>query len=672
MRRAALLGTLIALACAAPAAAWVELPPYPIPHDGVADCLRAAGPGQLTLLGHLSRTTSATDLLTVGPHGIARTSSTTLGWLTACAEAGAAPGVAPLLVGPVVRSPHSDASRLRVAVPGGTPATLSSPSSAVVTPPSVAVAPNGAAVVAWEQVGNPGGLRVLAAVRPAPNSPFGSPVTLSAGSPGDGSPVQVVAPVAGIDSAGVATILWVPGFSGNGGGVLRVATTAAGRFGQPQTIASAAGDQLALAVSPGGRTLILSYGDSDSLVAFERPIGASAFAPVPVPTSGSPDDAAMSLADDGSAVIAYHADPTAVFALVRRPGGIFGHERLISGRLPDGFSQSGGSFGTSDSSSSVPPDDEAGDRMLAALGSGGRVLVTWVDPSGGGDAASAHVAGGTLAGGLTHATRLGSPCRTANATRPLTLADGALAAAWTDDARVDSEDDMDTPVGGGLLHVAVPGATPRSLAPGLSAELLGSRAVHGAQSLRLRVRCGHAPCVVRAHATTYSLDPSSDGGDDTVAASSVALPRYRSGVLRLAGVEDQSFARRSGAPETISLLACSAPGTGLSRLVLHEPLRRARPRPLPRILDLTARRRGARIRVTWRTATPATGTRFDVAAYPSASNTIPPTEAPVAGRGRTHFALTLQGSPARRERTVSVTASNDDQTQGTSTTARIR
>lgn len=667
MRRAALLGALIALALATPAAAWRELPPYPIPHDGVADCLRAAGPGQLALLGQLGRTTSATDLLSVGPSGLTRTSSTTLGWLTACAEVGVAPGRPPLLAAPVARGAKHSETAMRAAVAGSAPATLASTTRADGSP-TIAVAPNGAAVVAWQQAitDSSDPARLFAAVRPAATAPFGPPTMLGE-SPGS-------QPALAIDSAGVATVAWVSSDSRRGPRLLRIAsTTASGRFAASQAIASAPGRAVALAVSPGGRVLIVNYGGAFyALAAYERAPGASASVPVAIPASAPPNDIALALEDDGGAVIAYRSDATATFALLRRPGGTFGHEQLMDGQRSNGFSLGVGSgidFGPIEDSHPTPPDDAQGARLVAALGADGHVLVTWLDPSDARNAMSAHTASGTL-GGLSHAMRLGSPCRDANGARPLTLADGTLGASWTDNARVDSQDIIASPLAGGLLHVVVPGtaAPAATTTPGFSARLVGPRALHGGDALHLRVRCRRGPCVVRAFATTHSLDPSYDSA--TQVARSIVLNDSRSSMLQLDGIDPETFARPNGAPATISLVACSTEGTGVTHLTLHERLRRLPLRPLPRILDLVARRRGNGIRVTWRTADPARGASFEITARPA--DPAKPIDVLLDGHGRSHFSVTLHGSSSQRERAVSIDVSNGDQPQDATVTARIR
>jgi len=665
MRRLALLTALLALAVATPAAAWVELPPHPIPHDGVAGCLRAAGPGRLALLGRLGRATSAEDLLAVGSGGIVPGPSTTLGWLFECAEVGVAPGVTPLLVAPVVREPRSLATAMRVASAGGPPATLS-PAGPLAVSPRVAVAPNGAAIVAWDEfdVQSLGG-RVVAAFRPATDAPFGPATTLgyATGSGGD--------VVVGIDAAGHATVAWLGAGSARDAALLQVtSTTAAGGFTTSVPLASTAGDQLAIAVTPADRTLIANYGDG-SIATYERAPGASSFAPVPVLASQSADEVAPAVADDGSAMIAYRSGTDAAYALVRRPGGAFGREQRLT-RSGSGNDSVGVGFGVSQFARPAAPADERGSQIAVALDARGHVVVTWVAAVSLRDVPRAYVAHGTLAGGFARAAVFGSPCRPASAAQPIALADGQLAAAWTDNADTRSLLGAATPSGGGLLHVLLPGrAAPRRepAAPGLTARLDGPYALRVGQPLRLRVRCRRGPCVVRATATGYST--RTVGGDQLTvpASSSTALSPGHGALLELRPSQRTTFAPADTAQARVSLIACPATGAHITRTTLRLRLRRIAPRPLPRIQHLVARRRGRRIVVTWRTSIPARGVTFEVLAHPIDFADL--VYATVPGHGRRRFSTTLKEPSGAHSRSVSVAAVSPEQ-RSEPVTTRIR
>jgi hypothetical protein len=662
MRRAALLGILLALASTAPAAAWVELPPYAIPHDGVADCLRAAGPGQLALLGHLGRTTSATDLVTFGPRGLARTSSTTLGRLTECPEVAVAPGTTPLLVAPTLRSQHDASSALHAADAGGPPATISPPG--VVADPSVAIAPNGAAVVAWIDA-DPLTLdeTAYAAIRPAAGKPFDPPVRLGAAATFGASPV------AAIDAAGRATVAW-DGIGGRQGTrELTVATSAlpGERFTAPQRLApddGEEGDEIALAVSPAGRTLVVAA--SGSLTAFERLAGATRFAPVALPPSHSPIELAVALADDGGAVIAYSSAPVPAFALLRRPGAAFGADQALQPATSPADDASGPLLGEAAS----PLYDANAGHIAALLTPDSRVLVTWTVPGDPRRASAARASRGTLSGGMSPATSLGSPCRATNGAQPSMLADGSLVAAWTDNARVRSLGD-DVARGGGLLHAALTGATPPHSATRplrLSARLVGPRALRPGQELRVRVRCDRGPCFVRVSATAYASVRGQLGADPAVAAASTQLLARRPAVLALkSGDLDLAPAGRATTP--ISLIACEPSGRIAARLTLRARLRRLPPRPLPHVRDLVARRRGDRIHVTWRTSIAARDATFWVSMGPF---DLRLGVMPVAGRGRTRFSVTLDVPRGSHPREVDVGTTVPGQEDTPSARTRIR
>lgn len=251
MRRVALAAAVLMGWAAAPAAGWVQLPPRPVAGGGVADCLRAGGPGQLALLGRQGNGASAVDLLTVGAQAVVPGDATVLGQLAACPEVGGASGVRPVLVAPVVHGPSSAPLSVRVGDAGSPPVAVGTEAD-IDPPPSVAVSPSGAAVIAWSQMvpgPEPIAARVYAAVRPAAGMPFGPAVTLGAGSP------FASQPSVGIDAAGHATVVWVSRTPVGRPSYVDVASWTDGHGFVTRQLASAAGDQVALAVSPAGRTL---------------------------------------------------------------------------------------------------------------------------------------------------------------------------------------------------------------------------------------------------------------------------------------------------------------------------------------------------------------------------------------------------------------------------------
>ncbi len=222
----------------------------------------------------------------------------------------------------------------------------------------------------------------------------------------------------------------------------------------------------------------------------------------------------------------------------------------------------------------------------------------------------------------------------------------------------------------GLLHVLVPGhATTRAEdpPPGLSAQPIGSLALHGGQPLRLRVRCHRGPCIVRAAATVYALDRLSD--NPSLVDGSLDLPRGRAGVLTLDPAAGDTLARAHDAPVQISLLACTQAGTRAAHLSLHLRLHRL-PLPAPRLLDLVARRHGNQIDVTWRTSIPARDTTFGVVAQPVDLTHI--VYAQIVGHGRSRFSIALHPPSSIHEHAVSVQVSTGDHPYNSPVTTRIR
>jgi hypothetical protein len=378
-------------------------------------------------------------------------------------------------------------------------------------------------------------------------------------------------------------------------------------------------------------------------------------------------------------VIAYRVDSSlggvgstvSAFALLRQPGeDAFGREQVLEGSADDGNFRGFG-FTPSIDTSSSPLSDDQGAQIAAALDASGHVLLTWLDPGKSSSAASAHVASGTVSGGMKRPTRFGSPCRTANAAQPLTLADGSLGAAWTDNARVTAHNGSDTPLAGGLLHLIVPGhptTSTDSAPPAISARLIGPPALHGGQPLRVRVRCRRGPCIVRAAATTYPLGRFST--DPSLVDGSIDLRHGRAGVLSLDPAPGSTLARAHNTAAEVSLLACTPAGPRAAHLTLHLRLHRLPPLPVPRVVDLVARRHGSKIVVTWRTSIPARNTTFDIVAQPL--DLAWPVYAEIAGHRHSRFSITLHVAPGVHERTVSVQVNTGEYPNGKSVTTRIR
>ncbi|HEU4657044.1 MAG TPA: hypothetical protein VFR97_05945, partial [Capillimicrobium sp.] len=334
-RAAAMMAIGAALAVApAPAAAWIEPPPYEIPGHGIATCLRDAGDGRIAVLGPLGRTTTPTDVLEIRGDGLARAGRVTLGWLDACAAAvGAGPTV--MLAGPVrQRPPAREPVAVHVAATDQVTARVGAATPAAVTSLDVAVAPSGAAVVAWTEQ-RPDRLgdrpaRVLASVRPAGTWRFARPTVLGRARAMREEPLVS----AGIDDDGRATVAW----RREGGRDLGVPTVdvvtsdVRGRFARPQRLARDGGatGAPALDVAADGRAL-LAFAGPGAVRAFERRPGGARFEPIRLDGAEAwwADEIAVDVADDGGAVIAWRGGRGSVGAALRAPGtGAFATEQV--------------------------------------------------------------------------------------------------------------------------------------------------------------------------------------------------------------------------------------------------------------------------------------------------------------------------------------------------------
>ncbi len=650
MRRLALLAAVIVavLAPSVSSAAWTETATYDVPGGGIADCLRAAGPQQLALLGSLGRISTPIDLLELQGDRLAPLASSTLGWLPYCPEIATADAAPPLAAGIVLlpRGRGRFGTVLRVATLGEAPQTLR-PAGGT---PSVATAPGGAAIVAWikRRLGQDKA-RVMVAIRPSAGAPFGAPAAV------DGRPADHRRVVAGIDAAGRAVVAWPTASPRNFlQETVHVAVADAnGRFGPPRALTRMRGWSLALAVAPDGRALLAGMGN-DGLHAYERLPAQADFTRVPLPSVPSVWDLAVALNPDGGAVIAYRTDPWSTAALVRPAGGTFREGADITVRRVGNFgpieSASASPLVSSLGTHAEPPDDTAGQDLAVALTPSGRMLMTWVQDGEGERAASAYVARGTLTDGFGAPSRVGGACRSATAARPLLFDDDILGVAWADDARVDTRQGGLRRLGGGRAHVArdlAPGGPPTSApaAPRMSARLVGPTALRAAEPLRVRVRC-EAACDVRAVAVARMLPQpwwsslEQRGGARQVLEASDALPAGGETMLRLDPGNGSNAAGVRGFPRTpIVVLGCTPGNAVAERLELPAP-RALPPGRIPSIAGLAARRRGDLVRATWRTTAPARRIRF-TAYLMLAGGVREPIVAHVAGRGRTRFAATL-------------------------------
>ena len=493
MRRLAVLALLLALAFpgAAGAAPLGELPFQE--RGGVAGCLEATGaPGGLSVLGPYSRRESATDLLTAGGVRDARVS---LGRLLACASVAEAPGGAAIVAGAAV--PPDDyryvgAVRVAVREPGGAfgpPVTLGRSFAR----PAVAVAPSGAAAVAWVAVGSSrDSRRRLIVARRAPGGPFGPPETVMSW-PADFNPEAELQ--AAIDAAGAVTVLLNHADGAElGGNRLDVATAAPGAGFSVQRLTARADDP-ALSVAPDGWALI-THGRG-ALEVFERApraVGFSAVA-VPEPRGRRFGDPTIAVRSGGGAVVAWRTGEsmTGVDALTRESAGPF-----TARRVAEPVRIRGSSAPQLDLHPAIPfeapPVIFDSPRLQAAVAPDGRVVLAWPSRAGRPPLAATTLgaAVGGLDGGFEPARTLGSPMRNANDLAVLFTADGRAAVAWTDNPSRASH---------GRLHVALEGAAsaPRP-APRLRVTVEAGQRLYPSSPVRARVRCS-AACDLRTIVT---------------------------------------------------------------------------------------------------------------------------------------------------------------------------
>lgn len=417
-------------------------------------------------------------------------------------------------------------------------------------------------------------------MRPAGDASFG-PATLL-----DGDGAYFGVPAAGIDASGRATVIWRRHTAHDGASAIRAASTGAnGSFGVPQQLGADGGSVVGLAVTPEGRALAAADGDR-GIEAFERAAGATRFTRIPMPAAGDlipgffgPHGLTVALRLDGGAAIVAGSGGDGVTVLLRGPGGRFGRPTVAQPQ-PTGAQFVSFYATTSGPGANLPYDQDTGAPSVA-LGMDGRVLVSWVKPGDARSASSVRIVHGTLSGGLSRTQRLGSPCRETNATQLLTLADGRLGVAWTDDARAISLDGQGFAQGDGRLHIALEGrgAQPASpTLPRLSARIVRPLPRRAGEPLRLRVRCRHAACDVRATAEAWGKVPTPPfqtatgrtQWDPLALAATGTIPAGHAALLEIPTIADY---RLTGGPRSarhlLRLLACTMSGHIAQHLTLH-------------------------------------------------------------------------------------------------------
>ena len=643
----------------------------PVPENGIATCVRDAGPGELTLQAPAAATPASTltDLLTASPERIERAAGVDLGPLLACPEVASGGGVT--AVAGVVVGAGSQALTLRVAVRDAEsafaePATLADV-SADGTHPVVAVGPRGDVVVAWREVrrGSRAGdsVRIMAARRPAaPGASWGPPEEIVPWRPQDDF-ASGASLAAGVDGQGRATVAWaLAGRDGEVLGNVSAVGVSSGAPGEPLRSSSLGRLQevggLALAVAPDGGA-VLAVSADQTLRAFERPPGDGAFAPSePLDRSyeGIVTQTAVALDPSGAALVAWsladqsdESRPRVRLLAARRPaGGRFGAPVSVwSQRVRNEEDSGGGSIAISVDG---PPLEEK--ALRARLTGDGRAAIAWVDsrPVDGDSVPAGYLATSGPDERYAVAT-LGSPCRAVNAVAPFAGADGDLLSGWTDNVTDRLAEEYEIPRQAGRLHVdRAPPAAPASAsaAPGVVATAVGGpQKLWRAQPALLVAVCD-GPCDLRAFVPGDD-GPVFAGGGTVTSAGRTRLRLYP-------GIDSLTQSRPRTLPVVVH--ACSPDGTSRSSTTTKVRVIRRRPPPVPAPLGVRATpTAGGNVIVTWHTAFPARRSAFlvlDQTRHNPQSFGPAPAYRFVEGRSRTRVTPVLRAVRGQTIRQVRV------------------
>jgi hypothetical protein len=574
MRRALLTAALAlaALPSTASAAPFAELPFRPVTSSAV--CLAPTGaPG-----GLVRWTPKGAELLEATAAGLVPRAEFALGSLETCPAAAEDPSGAGVIAGATRRG-------VKVAVrdPGGgwgAPVTFASKLASGV---SVALSARGDAVVVWREFEADFEHSRLLVVRRTAGGAFGPPQRLAR------EGLRTAEAQVALEPDGTALLVLTDDRAA------RLVSAAPGApFGAPRRLVASNffGDEPVLAVAPNGRALLVVPTDEGTAL-FDRDPGGEF---VRRPTlRGGDGDLAVALLDDGTALLAWQSDGQ--ISLLRRDGtGPFGAPIRLDPEPPPPPSL-GTSFGLygSEGPPIEPPrtrialgGERSGDER-SARGSG-RALVVWPGRDAGLWAAT------VTAAGQAELIDVGGRLRPATGMTPLLLADGTRVIAWTDQNEL-----LSVPPYAGRLHLAVEGAAeaPAPAAPELTVGVPRDRSLRPAQPLVLPVRCS-AACDIRATIAGQHFP------------TTASLTRAGTAVLRFNHDANGVVPKRG--PLKVQL-RWSAPGarTASSRTVSLR-LRRLPAPPLPRLLDVRARRAAnGVVDVRWRTDGPALDAYFVVA-----------------------------------------------------------
>jgi hypothetical protein len=669
MRRilCALTTLSVAVGGAANATATTPVATYDLPGGDTASCLHDAQDGRFGLFGTPGRTTSPMQVLRLDGATLAPESTTELGWMTKCPALAGAPGGGVVMAGAVSirQGPQQWRAELRAATAGGSPQTLSAPADAGDDSPAVAVNASGAAVATWVESTFPGDAghpaRLLAAVRPAGSATFGRPVVVDPAL----SQWQSAQPAVGIDASGRATIAWIAALKRGYNQAVAVASTdATGAFSARQTFPCCALSDVALAVDPDGRALLAAISGAPTL--YERLPGQDTFTELPQLDSGagfSPSSVVVALGADGEAVVADASDSGSVAYATRPPGGTFGARRALA-RGRDESSIGGAFVALTEGPGPFIPVEEQRVGHLSAAVHGDQAAVAWITDSRADQPAAAYAAFGTVTGALGAAQRLGNPCRPANAVRAVVLPDGAPAVAWTDNAWSSSDDLQLLRVGAhGRLTVVRDGSAPSPTAPApeVHARVLATPPLHLGAPLRIRVSCPADGCALQLHADTLQVPspqekpgrttPLGGSGRDTLVETTSVGPGTHTVMLDPSATIG-FVAPRTTARVPVTVTTCAPDSAATRTVTLHPRLRGAPLRPMPRIVSVTAVRRGATVRVVVRTDRPVRGLAYALG-RPISPDRL--TTARTHGHGRRRLTMTIRDAGRVREVEVALT-----------------
>lgn len=608
---------LLALPAAASASPFGELPFQPA--GGAAACLRPTGkPGELVRWAR-----GGVQLLEARADGLHPTGGLPLGTYINCPEVAGHPNGAAVLAAPVddgvavaVRGPGDGSFGAAVRLAG----------TQLTWDVHATISPRGDVLVTWAEAEDDEGTRTrVRMARRAPGGPFGPAETLL-----DWAEDTLEAQLAvGMSADGEAVVAYGRP-AGQSTRVLARTGAAGAPLGPPQTLLSReVGSGPSLAVAPDGRALVGVGGPMGAPTVYERPPGGTFGPPQELDLYPGFDAPVLALRADGAAV-ALVGDGDAAVTAVRRPGpGVaFGAKAEVAPAAAE--SERTAEFGVAYGLAGTNPPPDAFPELGATFTADGRVLLTRATDEDGVRVTTFPLA----AGAPSEHSALGGALRWAYGLSALTLADGRLAVAWTDDRGLFDR----TGKPDGRLHLAIEGlASPAERTPPkVTVGVPKRRALRPAEPLLLPVRCS-AACDVRVAVPGFP------------AATDVTGSLARAGTTRLLiRPGSRPLAPRRGRLRL--RLRTSAPGARAVRTQTVRVALRRLPAPrVPRILGARARRDGDDVVVRWRTDGPVLDAYFGVYATKARSreSAVVAVGAPKRLSGRS-FTVRLRDARAAR------------------------